>query len=283
MGQALRLSLSSFLYLNYPLVEAIRHTAAAGFAGIDIWGGRPHAYRRDLSDKEIAGLRRVLADEGLTVASFIPAQFRYPTSLCSPNDTIRTDSVAYIQDSIDTAAALGAPVVSVCPGHTLYGQTVEDGLARLSDSLSAIAEFAAGKNVRVAIEPADKYETDLLSTCAASLKLVNQLGYANLGVLLDNGHAYVVGEPAEEAVSLLGNKLFHVHIDDNNGLRDQHLVPGEGSFNFPSFIMALHRAGYGGLLGVELGWDYTIDPDPAAQLTVERMNLIQAQLSGPEN
>jgi protein FrlC len=273
----MKLSLSSFIYLNYPLAEAIRHTAAAGFDGIDIWGGRPHAYRNDLSDREIADLRQVLRDEGLAVASFIPAQFRYPTSLCSPNETIRSDSVAYIQAGIETAAALGSPVVSVCPGHTLYGQSIEDGLGRLRESLSAVAEFAQGHDVLVAIEPADRYETDLLQTCAASLEFSNQLGYANLGVLLDNGHAQVVGESSVEAVQQLGDKLFHVHIDDNHGQRDQHLVPGDGVFDFVSFLAALDEVGYDGFLAAELGWDYTLDPDSAARLTVERMKAMEQQ------
>jgi len=279
----MKLSLSSFIYFNYPLSEAIRRTAAAGFDGIDIWGGRPHAYRRDLSPEEIAELRRILAGEGLAIASFIPAQFRYPTSLCSPNDTIRRDSVSYIQESTETAAALGARIVSVCPGHTIYGQSMEDGWGRLSESLADIAEFARRYDMRIAIEPADKYETDLVPTCAEALKLIGELRYANLGVVLDNGHAHVVGESAVEAVQMLGPRLFHVHIDDNNGLRDQHLVPGEGTFEFPPFITALHKAGYDGFLAAELSWDYTINPDLAAQLTVERMDQIQGQVEALQN
>jgi len=270
----MKLSLSSFIYFNYPLEEAIRRTAAAGFDGIDIWGGRPHAYRNDLSEREILALRQLLQEEGLAVASFIPAQFRYPSSLCSPNETIRQDSVRYIQDSIETAAALGAPIVSVCPGHTLYGQGKEDGIERLSESLWAITEFAGRHSIRVAIEPADKYETDLLLTCADTLALIEKLGYENLGVLLDNGHAQVVGESSVDAVELLGDKLFHIHVDDNNGLRDQHVVPGDGAFDFPPFVAALRKAGYDGYLAAELGWDYTVDPDPAARLTFERMRRI---------
>lgn len=87
------LSLSSFVYLNYPLDEAVRRIARAGYAGIDIWGGRPHCYRRDLSEKELLSLKKLIQDEGLEVASFIPAQFRYPTCLCSPIQAVRTDSV----------------------------------------------------------------------------------------------------------------------------------------------------------------------------------------------
>jgi protein FrlC len=116
----LKISLSSFLYFNYPLDEAVRRTAAAGFEGIDIWGGRPHAFGRDRSERELFAIRRLIADEGLEPASFIPAQFRYPTSLCSPMPVIHRESIRYIQDGIETASALGAPVVSICPGHTLF-------------------------------------------------------------------------------------------------------------------------------------------------------------------
>jgi sugar phosphate isomerase/epimerase len=151
-------------------------------------------------------------------------------------------------------------------------------MARLGESFSAISEFAAQFGMRVAIEPADRYETDLLPTCTSALEMANRLGYDNLGVLLDNGHAFVVGEPAAEVIPLLGAKLFHVHLDDNNGLRDQHLVPGEGQFEFPPFLAALQSAGYAGFMGVELGWDYTIDPDPAARLSAERITSQMSSL-----
>jgi hypothetical protein len=42
-------------------------------------------------------------------------------------------------------------------------------------------------------------------------------------------------------------------------------------------MIALREEGYDGFLGAELGWDYTIDPDAAAHLTIERMNGIQSQ------
>lgn len=271
MVLSFKLSLSSFVYCNFPLSEAIHRTAVAGYQGIDIWGGRPHAYRHDLGDMEISALRRQIETEGLAVVSFIPAQFRYPTSLCSPSDKVRKDSIAYIQDSIQTAAAFGAPVVSVCPGHTLYGQSVEDGLDRLRDSLNSIAEFAASYKISIAIEPADKYETDLVSTCMDGLIMAKSLDHNNLGVLLDNGHAQVVGEDVPETIANLKERMFHVHIDDNHGQRDQHLVPGEGIFNFVSMLKALAQGNYRGYLCAELEWGYTIDPDPPVRLTVERM------------
>ena len=168
-------------------------------------------------------------------------------------------------------------MVSVCPGHTLYGQSIEDGLDRLSDSLSKIAEYASAYNIKIAIEPADKYETNLLSTCLDGLLLAQNLGYSNLGVLLDSGHAQIVGEDVPQTIADCNQRLFHVHIDDNHGQRDQHLVPGEGVFDFIGMLKALAQINYSGYLGAELEWGYTIDPDPPVRLTVERMNEFMRQ------
>lgn len=264
----MKLSLSSFVYFNYPLETAIQATARAGYEGIDIWGGRPHCYRRDRSEKELLALRRMIADEGVEVASLIPAQFRYPTSLCSPSSVIRQDSVRYILDSIENASALGAPVVSVCPGHSLAGQSREDGLARLAESLWEITAFAERHDVRIAIEPADRYETDLLNDVRQTADLICQAGLPNVGVLLDNGHEWVVNH-SYAAVAEIGEKLFHVHVDDNLGQRDQHLIPGEGESNLPEFLDRLRLTGYDGFLCVELAWDYTLDPDPAAKQSAD--------------
>jgi protein FrlC len=264
----MKISLSSFVYLNYPLEDTIRAIARAGYDGIDLWGGRPHCYRRDLSERELLALRRLIESEGLEVASLIPAQFRYPTSLCSPNRVIREDSVRYIMDSIENACILGAPVVSVCPGHSLAGQSRESALARLAESLWEIASFAARHNVRIAIEPADRYETDLLNDARQTADFIHQAGLANTGVLLDNGHEWVVNH-SYAAIPEIQDLLFHVHVDDNQGQRDQHLVPGEGGTCVPEFLNAIQATGYDGFVCVELSWDYTLDPEPAARQSLK--------------
>jgi protein FrlC len=79
----------------------------------------------------------------VAVSGFIPAQFRYPTNLCIANKRIRQDSIAYIKESIETAIALGAPLVSLCPGHSLHGQSKEDAWERLKDSLRTLSAYAS--------------------------------------------------------------------------------------------------------------------------------------------
>lgn len=212
-----------------------------------------------------------MTEQGIAISGFIPAQFRYPTNLCIANERIRQDSIAYLQEAIEVATVFGAPLVSLCPGHTVYGQSKEDGWERLKDSVRTLSASAAQQGVRLAIEPADRYETDLVQTTDDILRLLDELGLENVGVVLDTGHAYVVGEEPSQVVRELGEALFHVHIDDNHGQRDEHLIPGDGEIDFLPFLETLEAVGYSGYLVAELGFGYTVDPDPPVQKTVERL------------
>jgi len=272
----MKISMSSFVFCHYPLKEAIRRIASAGFEGVDIWGGRPHAYRRDLDQAECGSTVRLLNDLSLATPSFIPAQFRYPTCLCSPDETIWRDSGNYIRDSITTASWLGARVVSLCPGHSLFGQRREDAWQRLCANLLDLCDFAASLGVKLAIEPADRYETDLVQTTAQALQLLDDVKRGNLGVVLDVGHCQLVGESPADAIRRLGDTLLYVHVNDNLGQRDQHLVPGQGVLDFPAILAALREVGYEGFLSTELGWDYTIDPEPATRRSADFLRALLA-------
>jgi protein FrlC len=267
----MNIGLSSFLFLYYALGDAIRKTAEAGFDAIDIWGGRPHAYRNDLAPDEIHEINALLDQTHLRVASFIPAQFRYPTSLCSCNETIRQDSVVYILDAVETAAALRAPVVSVCPGHTVHSQPKKDAWGRLEESLEVICLRAGQLGLRIALEPADAYETDLMNTASETMVMVHELDFSNLGIVLDSGHVNLTHESFAQAIRAAGTRLFHVHVDDNLGQRDQHLVPGDGTCHFQELIACLREAGYSGALSAELSWDYILDPEPPAREAAQRL------------
>ncbi|MDD3544985.1 MAG: hypothetical protein PHG96_06455 [Kiritimatiellae bacterium] len=53
----MKLSLSTFVYVNYALDETIRRVADLGYDGVELWGGRPHAYCDDITPKEARRLR----------------------------------------------------------------------------------------------------------------------------------------------------------------------------------------------------------------------------------
>jgi protein FrlC len=266
----MRTSLSSFLYLNYSLNEAIQHIAMAGFDAVDIWGGRPHAYRNDLHEHDIRSLHNQLDDFGLEIASFIPAQ----CDLCSPHTAIRMDGIRDIQTSIELAARLEASIISILPGHSLHHQCPDEGWDLLADSLARIGEFAGHYDVLLAIEPADKYASDLINTTVQAMDMIDQIGCDNFGVVFDTGHALIAGEDTDTAIRALGDRLFHIHLSDNHRERDERLIPGKGRFDFQTLIATLKSTQFEGFLTAEPGWQYTLDPDSAAIETREFLEFI---------
>ncbi len=260
----MRTSISTFVYYNYSLEETVKRVVDCGYDGIEIWGGRQHAYRNDLSGEEVSELRRLMEQSGIEISAFIPAQFRYPTCLCSPNPRIREDSVVYIKDSISTSLELGCTRVSLCPGHTLHGQGYDDGMAQLTASIRELHKFAYPMDVELLIEPAHRFESDLILTVEDGIEFISKLDLEDLGIVLDTGHCFVNNESLVDCVSLLDGIPHHIHIDDNNGKSDQHKIPGEGELDFLPFLSELKKSKYDGFLTVELGWDYTLDPDQAA-------------------
>jgi sugar phosphate isomerase/epimerase len=118
--------------------------------------------------------------------------------------------------------------------------------------------------VLIAIEPSNPLETDLINTTVQAMDMIDQLDFDNLGVLFDTGNALLVGEDTSAAIERLGDRLFHLHLNDNHGQCDEQLIPGKGNVDFRALIRALRLAMYEGFLTAELGWDYTNNPDPAA-------------------
>ena len=90
---------------------------------------------------------------------------------------------------------------------------------------------------------------------------------AALGILLDTGHAHINGEPLDQVVLSLQDVPFHIHIDDNDGDIDAHLIPGAGNIDFAPLVGALGRIDYQGFISAELGFQYTLDPDSAVKQT----------------
>lgn len=270
----MKIGIVSGVYLNYPIQEAVRRIAAAGYDCVDVWSGRPHVYRHDLPIEMLRDLCRLIDESGLTVSSFLPAFYRYPYSLSSPNDVVRRDSIQYMRECMDNAVALGSPILLVVPGRTLYGQGREDGWLRLTDSIDAVCQYAFQYDVKLGVEPANRTVTDLVVTAADAVRVIEELGHANLGVVLDTGHMNLGSETTRDALALVGDRLLQFHVDDNDGVQQQNLVPGEGTYNLRELVGALYQTGFDGVLSAELGYHYTLDPDPAVQLTAQRLRRV---------
>jgi protein FrlC len=270
---AVKLGTSTSVLYRYSIWDAIRLVARAGYDGVDIWGGRPHVYRRDLSVTQLKQLRREIEDLGLRVSSFMPAFYRYPHSLGSPSSEIRDDSIAYMFECIESAITLGTDTLLVIPDHSLNGQTKDDCLKRTEESIDAIARHASQYDgLKLGLEVLYYDETDIVNCADDALRIVKDLGHSNIGVVLDTGTINLSKEPLDGIFTALDGLVLQVHVNDNAGVsRQQNLIPGEGTYDFKELIRFLHSRQYTGFLSAELSKEYADDPETALRTTAERL------------
>lgn len=267
----MKISTATSVFLNYSLPDAVEQVIEAGFDGIDIWCGRPHLYRQDYPVETQAEMKQRLDMAGLTVVSLMPAFFRYPFSLSSPNETVRQDSISYMKACIDTALVMEAGHVLVVPSHSLHGQTGADARMLFIDSLGEVCEYAEQKRLKLGIEIVYPQLSDYMHSSVDAVQVIRELGSSALGVVIDSGHLNLSGENLESVLDNLRGNLLQVHVNDNDGTQQQNAIPGEGTFAFDKLIKLLQKTGYDGFFTLELGWGYTFDPLPAARESLARI------------
>ncbi len=270
----MKLSTATSVLYQYEIHDAIRLIKQVGFEGVDLWGGRPHIYRKDHSNKELRELQKFIVNQKLAVSSLMPAFYRYPHSLSNPNPIVRNDSINYMQECVESAAILGSQIVLVVPDLSLKNQSREDTLFRFIESLDIVARFTSKfPKIKLGIEILYADETNFLNSADDALNIINQLDYSNIGVVLDTGTLNLSREPIRKIFSNFGEKILQIHINDNNGnYRQQNLIPGEGTYDFPYLIRCLKDVGYAGFLSVELSKEYANEAETALAMTVERLN-----------
>ena len=129
------------------------------------------------------------------------------------------------------------------------------------------------KNIRLGIEILYYDETDFVNSADDALTIIRQIGHDNIGVVLDTGTLNLSKEPVSEILTKLGDMLYQVHVNDNEGHdRQQNLIPGNGNYDFKALIQQLKAYNYGGFLSAELSKEYANEPEFALRTTAERLN-----------
>ena len=79
-------------------------------------------------------------------------------------------------------------------------------------------------------------------------EVLKMISDTQFGICFDVGHAYIQNEVDGFLENI--DKIYHVHIHDNNGRRDEHLILGEGAIDLLSIIEKLKKS-YTGMIIIE--------------------------------
>ncbi len=255
--------------LSGRLEEKLAKAAAMGYDGVEL-------VTTDPASLDTASLRASLKAHGLRASGIASGGMAFAAKLTLLHSDPAMAVVARrrLDQMIDLASDLGAPVVTIGSfrGRSING--LERSRQELADVLRQASERAEACGVRLALEPLNRYEADLLHTAADVLSFADEVGSPAIGVLLDTYHLNIEEcswtEPYRQVMA--AGKLFYAHLGDNN-----RLPPGQGLIDFGAILRTLLEIDYDGWLSAELLPQP--DPDTAARQTAEAMRKWLSELS----
>lgn len=169
-------------------------------------------------------------------------------------ELVRADTVAdtqdYLRHVVDVAATVGSPVAAG-PAYSSVGRTwrVENRpmvYAELRENLAPVVDYAAANNVRLAVEPLNRYETSLLNTVEQALDALDGLPAEGCGLALDTYHLNIEESAPVQAIRAAGARIAHVQVCAND-----RGAPGNDHLDWPALLGGLADAGYRGPLCIE--------------------------------
>ncbi len=186
------------------------------------------------------------------VALSVCGAFGPDRDLAHPDRRPQENALEYIGRLADLAAAVGSP--HVCgPMYSAVGKArLEDPQDRTAErrrsveNLKRAAARAAAVGVRLAIEPLNRYETDMVNTVEQGLELCDSVGAENVGLLLDTYHMNLEEKSLGDAIRAAGDRVFHFHACEND-----RGTPGTGHIPWADGFAALAEIGYAGQVVIE--------------------------------
>jgi len=232
-------SVSTHLFAFYRLEEKyLQWIADAGFSSIELWGAQPHFNFHDAA--EVQRVLGWLCGAGLSVGSVhLPFyhDFREPTfryiGFSDEDEYGRRLMADKAKQLINLCPTFGSRFVVLHP----VGKKAHDpqALPRLRRELDWFAPYCAERGIKIALE-----NVMLPGSRANHLADLCRDYAPTLGICLDLGHALIDGGVAEE-IEAAGEYILAVHVHDNRGAHDEHLLPGRGVIDWPAVFAALSR------------------------------------------
>ncbi len=117
---------------------------------------------------------------------------------------------------------------------------------RAVKNIYKVCQLAQQRNLSIALEPLNRFESDLINTAGDVMRLIKDVNHASAKVLLDGFHMAIEEHNLEKAITTVGDKLIHVQVSEN-----YRGTPGTGQTPWQSFKDGLEKINYQGAVSIE--------------------------------
>lgn len=192
-----------------------------------------------------------LFERGVETAKYLNSDFVWIATFMPPVEIKSGKTFAQ-------AMEFGVPIKVKIPSGFVWN----DFWSNFVDSVKKCNQIAENYGIPLLIEPR---VGEVISNTDALLRLIESVGSRNLGAILDTAHLHAGKEILPLSIEKLGSHIKYVHIADNDGKDNRHLLPGDGTIDWEEVFISLKKLGYDGYYAI----DYVVDAERLPNLDQE--------------
>jgi 5-keto-L-gluconate epimerase len=254
----------SALAFKEDLENNIKKVSSLGFDGVEL-------AVRDPKYLDIEKVIQMVNEANLEVPAIGTGQAwgEEGLSFSDSNEVVRKSAIERIKEQIKFASHFNAQVIIGLIRGVIKEGIFRDEAEKLTiDSLRECAEFGLKKNVKLTLEPVNRYESNFINTLQEGMAFIDKLGMPNVGLLADTFHMNIEEVSIYESLIEAKDYITHVHFADSN-----RWAPGYGHLDFQKIVETLKEIKYQGYVSAEIL--PLPDQDSAAEMTIKTLNQVK--------
>jgi len=225
------------------ITAAIQFAAEHGFGVLELNLGNIRFREQLAQARERRRIGRLAAEQGVKLAfhALEGPSFFVPSSL------VAKAGVKLLKQTVDYAADVGARNVVLHLGFDMHyglnGRSVYTHEAfpsyftrQLTEVLSELKAYARGR-CRLCVENVGGFRYSV------TVPVLDRLLAGSLGLCFDVGHVAILPPKKRQAELRFFRRhqrhIYHCHLHDNAGVRDEHRILGQGKIRFLDFFRML--------------------------------------------
>ena len=213
--------------------------------------------------------------------TFTQARWKQGSFSCSDPE-VRRQAMEHAEEVIAFCKELGTDLVTFWLGQDGYDYIFQaDYIAErryLIDCLRTLCQKYPEMTFALEYKAKEPRNHSYVSTVGVTILLCEATGCSNCKVIMDYGHALLGYENPAESVSILhqfGNRLCHIHINDNYRLWDDDMIVGSvHTLEFLECFYWLRRTGYQGWFVIDQ-FPYREDGQAAVRESAEWLDFLE--------
>ena len=246
MSTSIKFGVSTWLWTSpftTETVELFPKIKSMGYDAVEI----PVEYPEEIDGKKVKEALQKNGLEAIVCGAFGPTR-----DLTNDDPAVHQNCFNYIEECFKLcnewdANFLAGPMYSaVGKARMVSPEQRKVEWDRAVTNLRKVCNMAQDKGLMIALEPLNRFESDLINTAEDVMRLIKDINHPSAKVLLDGFHMAIEEPDLEKAIVAAGDKLIHVQVSEN-----YRGTPGTGQTPWPAFKSGLEKINYTGVVSIE--------------------------------